>query len=315
MTIDEEKKFILTNYEQIRKGGKVSDTDHATEILDVKLSVKNEKPEIRELFNFKNSEAQRKFKQETTNTKDFTKCFTNDLPLEHQIENFREVLNKKCSKSFKKIRIKNKRKYDPINSQISHLITIRNSLLSKNESKYQLQVDQLNEKISELEANDNREKILKHFKRISEDPEKVNLSQMWKNLKKIWPKTGTNLPSAKRNHQGKIITDPHSLKLLLAKEYRERLRSRPIRPDLKQLEVYKKTISDIKMKIASLRKSSDWTISELEKALKCLKINKSRDHEGFINEIFKQEVIGTDLKNSLLILFNKLKKNKRFQNS
>ena len=97
----------------------------------------------------------------------------------------------------------------------------------------------MNREISELEANYNREKIIKHFKSLNEDPEKVNLSQMWKNMRKIWPKIGNNLPSAKRNHQGKIITDPNSFKLLLAKEYRERLRSRPIRPDLKQQEVLK----------------------------------------------------------------------------
>ena len=35
MVIDESKKYILTNYEQIKKGGKASDTDHATEIMDV----------------------------------------------------------------------------------------------------------------------------------------------------------------------------------------------------------------------------------------------------------------------------------------
>ena len=48
-------------------------------------------------------------------------------------------------------------------------------------------------------------------------------------------------------------------------------------------------------------------MSDLEKALKGLKNNKARDHEGYINEIFKPGVIGTDLQKSLLSMFNKLK--------
>ena len=64
-------------------------------------------------------------------------------------------------------------------------------------------MDQLNREISELEANYNRENIIKHFKSMSDEPEKVNLSQMWESLRKIWPKIGNNLPSAKRNHQVK----------------------------------------------------------------------------------------------------------------
>ena len=62
------------------------------------------------------------------------------------------------------------------------------------------------------------------------------------------------------------------------------------------------------MKLAELNKSPEWTMSDLEKALGDLKKNKSRDHEGLINEIFKKDVIGDDLKRSLLMMFKKLKK-------
>ena len=39
MEIDESKKYVLTNYEPARKVGKVSDTDHATEIMDLNLDI------------------------------------------------------------------------------------------------------------------------------------------------------------------------------------------------------------------------------------------------------------------------------------
>ena len=53
MVIDEEKRFILTNYEQAKKGGKASNTNHATEYLDLRLKVITEKPNRVEVWNFK----------------------------------------------------------------------------------------------------------------------------------------------------------------------------------------------------------------------------------------------------------------------
>ena len=48
-------------------------------------------------------------------------------------------------------------------------------------------------------------------------------------------------------------------------------------------------------------------MEELEEVLKGLKTNKARDPKGISRTIFKNNVIGTNLKESLLILFNKLK--------
>ena len=55
------------------------------------------------------------------------------------------------------------------------------------------------------------------------------------------------------------------------------------------------------------RKSQPWTIAQLEKALQSLKNGKSRDPDGFINELFKCDSAGDDLKESLLHMFNKTK--------
>ena len=46
---------------------------------------------------------------------------------------------------------------------------------------------------------------------------------------------------------------------------------------------------------------------ELEKVLKELKVGKSRDPGNNICDIFKEGVIGNDLKLSLLLMFNKMK--------
>ena len=64
------------------------------------------------------------------------------------------------------------------------------------------------------------------------------------------------------------------------------------------------------MKLAEANESKEWEMKDLDQASRDLKNNKSRDNEGLINEIFKHAFIGDDLKKSLLIMFNKLRKNK-----
>ena len=64
----------------------------------------------------------------------------------------------------------------------------------------------------------------------------------------------------------------------------------------------------MKMELSKFQKSPPWTMEDLETALNNLKNNMSRDYEGYVNEIFKNDVICSDLKTSLLIMFNSLKK-------
>ena len=149
---------------------------------------------------------------------------------------------------------------------------------------------------------------MKNFEYFSENPEKIQVQKMWKSLKNICPKLKPTLPSAKRNLKGKIVSSQKDIKQVLAAEYKNRLRTRPMRNDLKSVKYRKNKIFNMKMNLSKLRKSKSWTVQDLELALKGLKNNKSRDYEGYVNEIFKNGVIGSDLKRSLLIMFNNLKK-------
>ena len=170
------------------------------------------------------------------------------------------------------------------------------------------QINNLNKVIAEEEAIENRAIILKQFKYFSDNPEKIEMKKMWKTLKRVCPKLKPTLPCAKRNLRGKIISSQQDIKNLLSTEYMNRLRTRPIRDDLIDVEKRKKTIFELKMKISNLKQNKQWTENDLEIALKDLKNNKSRDFEGYANEIFKNGIIGSDLKKSILIMFNSLKK-------
>ena len=66
----------------------------------------------------------------------------------------------------------------------------------------------------------------------------------------------------------------------------------------------------MKMILANSRISENWKMEDLEKALNNLKKKKARDSEGLKNKIFKLDVIGDNLKLSLLHMFNRLKSEK-----
>ena len=68
------------------------------------------------------------------------------------------------------------------------------------------------------------------------------------------------------------------------------------------------------MKLWSLRferlkatQSNNWSNKDLKTALKSLKSNKTRDPSGFINELFKYPLIGSDLENAILKMVNGIK--------
>ena len=322
MVIDEEKAHVLTNYRKVKKAGKATDSDHLTEYMDVALEIITEKPKRIEIWNLKNKKCQEMFKAITSNTSEFTNCFQNEFPLEKQIENWKSTLKKHIGLAFKKVRIRNKSKSQKLPPNVHKYVDLRNQMLksedkvkilncNENEMEERTKRYNIEMAISDIEAKFNYEKIIKNFKTFSDNPEKINLHQLWKTMNKLWPKVETKLPSAKKNRRGQIISEPNALKLLLAKEYKERLRARPVRPDFDDSEILKQEIFKMKLKIAASKKSNPWTMQNLDKALSDLKIGRSRDPEGLINEIFKNNVIGNDLKKSLLLMFNNIKNNQK----
>ena len=299
---------VFPNKKQIKEHlvvhtGRATNSDHNTEYMDLELKIENIKPGREEFYNFKNKKGQILFKRMTSNTSDFTECFKNMLPLSAQINNWLQVLDTYSRKSFKKIRIKS-RSMKPISKKIATLIDTRNG------EKIENVREALEKKVADYEAEEKRNKLMEQFSQYKDNPENINVANMWKILKKLWPKFGYTVPTAKKNHQGKLITGAKELKLLMLKEYTQRLRNRPLRPDLKHTSTKKDLIFQLKMKIAQKRQSSDWTMKNLDEALSKLKNNKSRDSLGYINEIFQPDTIGDDLKASLLVMFNQLKKKK-----
>jgi hypothetical protein len=155
------------------------------------------KPERVEIFNFREEESKTKFHIMTSETDEFTHCFENENPLLNQIERWEQVLKMYCCQSFKKIRIR-KKNSKPLKQPLKMLIDKRNKLLKEiNNVDSNTELEEITKRISEIEAEDNRDKIMKNFKEYSDNPEYINVQKMWKMLKRMWPKGGASLPVAK----------------------------------------------------------------------------------------------------------------------
>ena len=131
------------------------------------------------------------------------------------------------------------------------------------------------------------------------------MQQVWKLKRHVWPKKAPTLPMAKQNHKGRLLTAPKDIKIALAKEFNDRWRRRPSRPDFTEINEIKKKVFNMKLKLAAQTKSEPFTEKELNNGIKGMNTEGSRDPKGLISEIFP--FMGSDLKLSLLQLLNELK--------
>ena len=111
----------------------------------------------------------------------------------------------------------------------------------------------------------------------------------------------------KKDKTGMIIANHEKLKKLYLNTYKYRLRNRPVKEDFMKIKELKDELFRLRMKLASSKKSEPWTMGQLEQVLKQLKEGKSRDPNGWVRDLFKSEIAGTQLKKSLLMLLNKMK--------
>ena len=311
MLVDEEKEFVLTNYN--KKNGEVvaKDSDHNTLVMYMDIPYSNVKPKRVEIFNLRNPEGQVRFKSLTSNCDKLESCFDNEENFDKQSSKFEKLLKGCIQQSFPKIRITNKPMKISQNILLDERFKLNQQIKLSNDdsTKEALKkaVEQVEEQLAESVCKINFEKIAESFSLLTNDKESFSTFGMWKATKKVFPKHTKPLPVAKVDHTGRLVTCPEELKTLYLKTYIHRLRHRPIRPGLEQLEKLKIELFHKRLQLVKMNKSEPWDIENLRKVLKSLKKNKSRDPHELINELFRPENIGSDLESSLLALLNKIK--------
>ena len=73
------------------------------------------------------------------------------------------------------------------------------------------------------------------------------------------------------------------------------------------MKEHKEYLFNLRLKLSKIRKSADWTPSDMKKVMKKLKVNKATEPVGLVNELFKPGVAGSDVVDSVLTLCNMIK--------
>ena len=313
MVVDEEKQYVLTNYNKVKGETVAKDSDHNTLVLYMNISYATVKPKRVQMFQLKDPEGQEIFQTMTSTSDKLSNCFINNKPFKSQASKWMKNLKSCVQLSFPKIRITNK----PIKTAEHVLMDTRFKLrqdLKQAENgvareSLEKQIVDVENQLSEAVSKENFERINENFKLLSNGQGSFNPVGVWKAKQRVFPKHAKPLPVAKSDRNGRIVSNPEELNQLYVDTYKHRLRHRPIRPELKQLESLKMELFYKRLKLVKLQESNPWDLESLRSVLKSLKKNKSRDPHNLINELFRPEVIGSDLEYSLLLLLNKIKQN------
>ena len=209
MLIDENRDYCLSNYAQIRKNQRVIESDHNSEILELDVQFCKRKPERIEMFNLKNKACQEAFKEETEDNPKLLEVFENNLPFEFQskkwLKNFQSILQT-C---FKKVRITNSKKKEIDSSQgiIMERIKLQKelkvvSITEDVRKKIEARISQIETEIGDEVAEENMREIVETIKSLGGEDHCLNGSgrkQMWKLLKKKFPKIVHQVPVGKKD--------------------------------------------------------------------------------------------------------------------
>ena len=182
MLIDEKGGNDIFRY----RGDNVVKADHhmLKLKLDITIHAQNKHERI-EMFNVRNKLCQREFKDFTTNTNRFTKCFLTEEAFEIQFKRWQRQLQKALHASFRKIRYK-----ENDQKKMNHIDVLMNAkkdiLKKKNPNLKDKNDIELLDKDITVECEE------KEWKKLTEilgnlDSKETNMN-IWKQMRKAYPK-------------------------------------------------------------------------------------------------------------------------------
>ena len=286
-------------YYKARRQVKVVESDHNPIylLIDLPWDTKIIKPRL-EVFNLRNSECQANFLENTNSCDILTSCLINkDIRVGGKLwlKNMKFLIHA----NFKKIRLNGKSRVD---ETIQSLFE-KQSQMQKDTPEFLAAESGIAEAIWEK----NRAIVIEQISGMSNESNNFSRINMWKIRQKICPKHEVTPPVAKIDEKGNLISNKDGLMSLYVNTYKHRLRHRDMESGFSYLRDLKDFLFEERLQLSKLRKTPWWTEHDLLKVQKSLKLNKSADPSGFINELFRPGVAGRDVVKSLLLISNKSK--------
>ena len=259
------------------------------------------------MYNLKDKIGMQKFKELTSNDDFLSSVFKEEGKIEIQTKLFLKRLDYCIRKCFNKIRVTKSKK----NHEVDKLFEMRRSLKNKVDEISVNKLKEVENKLSEMCAEENVAIINEACAGLTCEGGGVNAGKLW-SLKKKLQGTTYEPPTAMLDQKGNLVTTKSTLEKLTIDVYTNRLKPNKIKDSLKVHEVQQEELWKKRLKEAQGNITPDWTMDDLDTVLKQLKNNKSRDPMGFTNELFKPECAGEDMKKAVLKMSNCIKKQQVF---
>ena len=302
VTIDEERKYTLTRF-GVEKGKKIiKESDHNPIFASFNFNVKNVNKERKEMFNLRNIECQAQFTSFTNSSNILSESIRDGESIEESFNRFYKNLTKIFHQTFKKVRIGSKSRP----SENEDLMDERRKLMSKKDPVSLDKLKEIENKLVELTAKKNADIIKEEIDNLKNGDGEVDMLSFWKMKRKLFPKA-KDIPTAMMDSRGHLVSSGQKIKDLYLKTYEERLKHRKIKEGLEEHQANREELFQHRIDETKKKQIIPWTMKQLEKVLRSLKKGKARDPLNLVNEIFRPEVAGADLKSALLKIVNKIK--------
>ena len=161
------------------------------------------------------------------------------------------------------------------------------------------------------EANENLKKIREEVCKIKPSEGGMSANKIWKLKKKLCPRS-RDPPTAMLDKEGNLLTSDESIEKRALEVYTKRLEGNKMVDNLKDLEIDTNNLCKNRLKLCKKNKSEPWDLDDLKIVLKELGRDKSRDADGYANELFMLSVAGDDLQLALLKMLNVIKDKQQF---
>ena len=305
IVIDDERKNVLTKLSKTKNGVRKVESDHNSIYTHLNLAwEKRFKIQRQELFNLKNKDCQEIFREATkveNNNHFLSSVFDEEEDLDKATNKFMKRLDKTIHKCFKKIRITEK-----VDQEKEELFKKWRKLKNERKPENMKQLNEIEEELAGKYAEEYLEKINAKIDGIDCEEGEINSGNLWNLKKQIFPKSREPPTAMIDPLSGNLITSDDKIEEASIEVYKDRLKSRPMNEDLEHIRNAKELLCEKLLKLASLKKTPPWTMLNLDKVLKNLKKNTSRDPYGLANELFMPGVAGDDLKLAILKLMNRI---------
>ena len=300
--IDEERQNVLRKNMKVGGVTRTTESDHNIIITTLNVTWCKRKNPVMEMFNYKNTEAQKKFKEVTTKTDELTKIVNMNKPIEVITNKFIKRLKGFVHECFKKVKI-----VDKPDEKLEDMYHKRRVLRNKTDEKSKEELENLDEKLAEMYSEKMVKTILSEVKGMSKSEEGgVNTGKLWKLKKKLMPRNHEP-PTAMINKDGELLTDKGDIIDEAVSHYKNVFKEKEIDPEYKDYQKEREELCKKRLQETKLNKTKEWTVAEVTNVLKNLKTGKSKDPYDIPNELLKPNVAGDNLIEAITMLMNKLK--------